>query len=61
MNVEEIFIKDEVKQEPKENLDIQVVEKPKRKLTEKQKKHSKKAEERQKQKEMGKRKKKKKK
>ena len=38
MNVEEIFIKDEVKQEPKENLDIKVVEKPKRKLTEKQKK-----------------------
>tara|TARA_R100000353_G_scaffold113014_2_gene80940 strand:- start:360 stop:830 length:471 start_codon:yes stop_codon:yes gene_type:complete len=36
MNVEDIFIKD-TEPEPKENLDIQIVEKPKRKLTDKQK------------------------
>jgi hypothetical protein len=37
MNVEDIFIKDTEPEPPKENLDIQIVEKPKRKLTDKQK------------------------
>lgn len=38
MNVEEIFIKEEPKEPVAENLDIKIVEKPKRKLTDKQKK-----------------------